>query len=261
MVGEVSKYYVLVTGILAGLGRDPSHNDLIERMRSQKVTDMKFTDEDSREFSREMITEGFGGNAEDFILAIQANLRSNPVGAPHMMFIQSVRVATDMIHDSLVNNKKHHGSLSLKSLAAGWNMITECRGKCSFVMRAIAREMRAEDVDRFAESLPDYEKQLRDILAGGILEKIGLWRVWCWFKKHILGKDPDQAEAEMERERKIAVLRAKLEGAWIHPVNMNDPAIEKIIREEKAIYVEVMELDPDFMDWFNKNAPNNRRED
>lgn len=143
------------------------------------------------------------------------------------------------------------------------NSSIELSGKIRSMIRQYVRDNGYDFSDSFAENIRGQSrlKEIRDTIAGAIFDIIGPWRIWCLVRKFFLGREPEHVEDEIERQQRIAVLRAKLEGAWIHPIDLNDPSIEKIIHEEKAIYVELMEIDPDFMDWFNRTAPNGRRED
>jgi len=180
------------------------------------------------------------------------------VNEERTILVQSVLAAVNTFPKYLAMRSCSGDGTTLKALVVAWNMFNDSRGKASYTMRAVAKGMDASDVDRFAESLPEYEKQVRDILAGGILEKLGTWRVWCWIRKFSIGKKPEEAEAEMEREHEIEIIKVKLVWSWNLRIGLNT-GVQRIIDKENELMDQLHQIDETADQWIKENMPDWRK--
>ncbi len=263
MTREITAAEGIVEGMLAALGHKPTEADLIDCLRSERVQKMELPESTCDDLVKAMIAKGFGGCAESFILALSEHLRIHPpVNENRVISIQAILTAANAIHDDLFQRNSLRGEHTLKALMTARSMFTANRGRISHILRACAKALDIERVDKYAESLPEYEKEVRDILAGGILERLGFWKIWCLVRRLFIGKNPETAGAEMEREKEIAIVHAQLEELWRYPINLDDPNLEERMTREAELIARLGEIDPDnSTSWFEGNAPSDRRAD
>lgn len=284
MIRETADVESFVSGILAGI--QPDDDELgIEKAAAllnvkkaaallSVVTDkMLFQAPELRHVAREMIARGFNFDPREFVLAFaryQDSLREDQdylCTYQQEMLDQYMPEAINEITCDLNGDEVRPTVDEIESAVAALMLVSDSnQGLANQLIRLCGQRIDLEIVDQYCEDHPYADSpdsccadRVRELLLQGMFNNLGFWRIWCMIRRFFLGKNPDGAEAEMEKEKEIGHLRGLLEGSWKHYLPVKSLDSENIIRDECAFLQRLLEIDPDYYPWLKSTHPGEKR--
>lgn len=277
MSEETEKVRAIVAGILSSVkeGEEDRNVDLAAALLSEQIEEIELSSSGTKELARLMIKKGFGNDPREFVFAFgryyeklrydQESFSNKQQETVDQLMLASVAaISYNLISGIRQDTTTIEATVNIRLLISDSNY-----GPANQLIRLCGKMIDASIVDQYCEGHPygynqwDYlSNDVKEWLVEGMFRKLGFWRIWCMVRRFFLGKKPEIAEAEMEKQQRIELLQAKLEESWRYPVILNDPYLEDRRTRETECFGDLKKLDPDnAVSWFEKNAPSDRRGD
>ena len=235
----------IIIGILAS-HKQPEPRELVNSLRSVEIKHTRLTETEYYELAQCMIEKGFSRDAEKFILELQASLAAYPPGnsETRSTIEQYLQAAIALIRESL-KRKCHHGFNTLEAIIAARSLISGMDGTTNQALRESVGVMDVGLVNAYAVQMPEIRIRALNAIAEGIITKLGAWMIWKMVRKYFLGKEPEEVEAEVERQNRIGIIQAQLEIIDMIPPALFTAAGDHLVSEARKLVKELRKLDPD----------------
>lgn len=226
-----------------------------------------------RAVAEEMIHQGFDGDTEEFVTALAKYHDKEEFGqhisATASSILQCFLSTALQRMIKKLEGDQHRGTATIEAAVEVLYLINgDDAGRANRLVRLCGKKLDAIEVDSFGEDHPySYtpeeclNNKVRDLLAAGLIERFGPWLVWVLARKFLLGREcsnESELEAEVERQRRIVELRAKIEMLVEIPIVLKAKSTEKLIEMQTEAGAELREIDPDAGRWLAGILPDDR---
>lgn len=276
---ETSKAQGIVIGILScseAMKKDEDeYVDLAEVLLSTCVANTSLSDMGIRQLAKFMIEMGFDNNVQGFILEFrdyQEELHNtgDAFNTRQQAVLDQFMLESMSIIASGLNDGTHCGYGTIEEAVTISTLISDSNNSAiNHLIRLCGKAINAEIIDQYCKDHPYgynpgqcFANDVREKLLEGLFKRLGFWKIWLLVRRFFIGKNPEKAIAEMEKEQEIAIVHAQILELWRYPVNLDDPNLEKRMAREAELFARLGEIDFDSSaTWFEGNAPNDRRAD
>jgi len=264
-----------VSGVLASIRLEDDEPNVrkVTALLSIDLDRMQLSATELRHLAKEMIASGFDSDSREFVLAFlqyQDSLSEDGdclCAYRQELLDQYMLEAIAEITDNINRNEARPNRDGIELVVAALILVSDSnQGSVNQLIRLCGQKTDYNIVDQYCEDNPySFDPDgfraddVREILLQGMFKNISFWRIWCMIRRFFLGKNPEEAEAEMEKEKEIIRLRALLEGSWKHYLPVKSLDSENIIRDECAFLQRLIEIDPDYYLWLRSNHPGEKR--